>query len=184
MFLWYNMGMIDYRARNVQENRLSRVSLRDRKIIELLGRENSPAVVAEQFGMDPAEVVAIAKDLLSGMDIFTELEQRRLLVFQLKSLLSQARELLDNTITEAVWPKGVDAITNLIKTTYEIQLKEETRNTEEIEAATKAQAAILIRAVELSYLRAMKLLSERYPEVDLSEINDAFNQGLLESAEL
>jgi hypothetical protein len=178
------MGMIDYRARNVQENRLSRVSLRDRKIIELLGRENSPAVVAEQFGMDPAEVVAIAKDLLSGMDIFTELEQRRLLVFQLKSLLSQARELLDNTITEAVWPKGVDAITNLIKTTYEIQLKEETRNTEEIEAATKAQAAILIRAVELSYLRAMRLLSERYPEVDLSEINDAFNQGLLESAEL
>ena len=56
--------------------------------------------------------------------------------------------------------------------------------TEEIEAATKAQAAILIRAVELSYLRAMKLLSERYPEVDLSEINEAFNQGLLESAEL
>lgn len=91
LFLWYNMGMIDYRARNVQENRLSRVSLRDRKIIELLGRENLSCGVAEQFGMDPAEVVAIAKDLLSGMDIFTELEQRRLLVFQLKSLLSQAR---------------------------------------------------------------------------------------------
>lgn len=66
--------MIDYRARNVQENRLSRVSLRDRKIIELLGRENSPAVVAEQFGMDPAEVVEISSlKTCCRQDIFTEL---------------------------------------------------------------------------------------------------------------
>lgn len=160
------------------------VSLRDRKIIDLLGRENSPQVVAEQFGMEPAEVVRIAKDLLGGMDVFTEQEQRRLLVYQLKSLLSQARDMLDDTMDERTWPKGVESITNLIKTTYDIQLQQEAQSDNEIERATRAQAAILVRAVELSYHRAMGLLSEKYPEVDMAEINEAFNQGLLDCAEL
>ena len=168
----------------INEKTLTRASLRDRKIIDLLGRENSPTVVAEQFGMEPAEVVRIAKDLLGGMDVFTEQEQRRLLVYQLKSLLSEARAFLDNTMDERTWPKGVEAITNLIKTTYEIQLQQEAQSDDEIERATRAQAAILVRAVELSYHRAMNLLSDKYPQVDIAEINEAFDQGLLECAEL
>jgi len=164
-------------------NTLTPVSLRDRQIIELLGRENSPDNVGELLGMEPAEVVLRAKELLRGMDVFTEQEQRRLLVYQLKSLLSQAREMLDNTLDEKTWPKGVEAITKLIETTYKIQLEQETINEEEIRIATQEQAAILVHVVELSYLKAVELLKEKYPEVDIDELNQVFNQGLLESAQ-
>ena len=175
---------VDLSDRNINENTLSRASLRDRKIVELLGRENSPAVVAEQFGMEPAEVMVIAKDLLATMDVFTRSEQRQLMIYQLKSLLSQARQMLDSTYDDKAWPAGVTAITKLIETTYNIQLAEEEKNVAEIEAATRAQAAILVKAVELSYNRAMQLLQDKYPQVDIQEINEAFNQGLLECAEL
>ena len=162
----------------------STVSLRDRKIIDLLGREHSPESVAEQFGLTPLEVVTRAKELLSGMDVFTEQEQRQLLVYQLKSLLTEARLLLDKTVNDNAWPKGVEAITKLIDTTYKIQLEQSKKNDEEITTAVQAQAAILVRAVELSYLRAMSLLQEKYPDVDMEEINEAFNAGLLECASL
>jgi len=151
-------------------------------MVELLGTEHSPEIVGEMLGIEPAEVVARTKELLRGMDVFSEQEQRRLLVFQLKSLLSQARNLLDNTIDEKAWPKGVEAITKLIETTYNIQLAQEAKNEEEIRIATREQAAILVHVVELSYMKAVSLLQEKYPEVDITEINQVFNQGLLECA--
>ena len=49
---------------------------------------------------------------------------------------------------------------------------------EDIEAATKAQAYILIRAVEMSYNKARTLLIEEYPEIDVDVIDAAFQEGL------
>lgn len=160
---------------------LTKKTLRDDRILELFAAGKSAKEVSEVLGLTPEYALQRVKELLENEDIFDTIEKRKLLVYQLKTLHTKASDMLDNMASDKSWAQGVAAITKLIETTYEIQVREEATNAEEIEAATRAQAAILIRVVERSYQRARELLANEYPEVDLVRIDAAFEQGLIES---
>lgn len=160
--------------------KVSRKSLRDQKILEMYGLGRTTGEVAETLGVSEEYAYSRIKQLLAEGDIFTVMEQRKLLIYQMKSLLSKASDFLDNA-SDKSWAPGVAAITKLLETTYEIQVKEEAQSEEELQAATRAQAGVLIRAVEMAYNRARELLTNEYPNVDIALIDAAFQQGLEEA---
>lgn len=154
------------------------VTLRDNKILELFAGGHTADSVADLLGVTPEYALHRVKELLASEDIFDTMEKRKLLIYQLKSLYSRASAMLDEIATDKSWAQGVAALTKLLETTYTIQIKEEMQSAEEIEAATKAQAYVLIKAVELSYNKARELLIEEYPEIEIDTIDEAFQEGL------
>ena len=102
------------------------MDLRDKRILELLIEENrSITDVADELGLTEIEIVQRAKELLGAKDIFTVLEQKQMLIYQLKALYVKANALLETTIDARSWPKAIEAITKLIETTYKIQVEQE-----------------------------------------------------------
>lgn len=160
---------------------ISKNTLRDDKILELFANGKNAVEVSETLGISPEYAYSRVKELLAQGDIFDTIEKRKLLIYQLKALYAKANDMLENMATDKSWAQGVAAITKLVETTYNIQVKEEVHSAEEVEAATRAQAAILIRVVEASYQRARDLLAKEYPEVNLDIIDAAFEQGLLDA---
>lgn len=155
-------------------------TLRDHKILELFAEGRTALEVSETLGVTTEYAHQRVKQLLAEGDIFDTIEQRKLLIYQLKSLHAKANDFLDNVAGDKSWAQGIAAITKLIETTYDIQVREEAQSAEEIETATKAQAVVIIRAVELAYQRARDLLTEEYPQVDILKIDAAFEKGLEE----
>lgn len=157
---------------------MSVMTMRDSRILELFANGGSPQSVADVLGVTPEYAFTRVKELLAQDDIFDTIEKRKLLIYQLKSLYSRASDMLDSIASDKSWAQGVAAITKLIETTYNIQIKEEAQSTEEIEAATKAQAYVIIKAVEMAYDRARTLLLEENPRLEIEAIDAAFQQGL------
>lgn len=157
------------------------MNLRDKRILELLIDENRPiSEISDELGVDEVYVVKRAKELLSAKDVFSVLEQKQMLVYQLKSLYTKANHLLDTTIDSKTWPKAVESITKLIQTTYEIQVQQEESNERDLAEITQAQAAILIEVVQRAYNRARDLLAAEYPEFPTKELDAAFTEGLVQ----
>ena len=157
---------------------MSTMTMRDDRILEMFANGASPQAVSEELGITSEYALFRVKEILKEDDIFDTIEKRKLLIYQLKSLYARASNMLDTIASDKSWAQGVAAITKLIETTYNIQVKEQLQSAEDIEAATKAQAYILIRAVEMSYNKARTLLIEEYPEIDVDVIDAAFQEGL------
>lgn len=157
------------------------MNLRDKRILELLIEENrSITDVADELGLTEIEIVQRAKELLGAKDIFTVLEQKQMLIYQLKALYVKANALLETTIDARSWPKAIEAITKLIETTYKIQVEQEEQQSRDLGEVTKAQAAILIQVVQLAYNRARSALIAEYPKVDPRALDAAFTDGLVQ----
>ena len=154
------------------------MTMRDDRILEMFANGASPQAVSEELGITSEYALFRVKEILKEDDIFDTIEKRKLLIYQLKSLYARASNMLDTIASDKSWAQGVAAITKLIETTYNIQVKEQLQSAEDIEAATKAQAYILIKAVEMSYNKARTLLIEEYPEIDVDVIDAAFQEGL------
>lgn len=157
----------------------SLMTLRDRKIVEMFAGGATPDEVEDALGVPAAKALHRCKEILGAKDIFDEVEERKLVVTQYQALYQKGHALLDATGVKD-WPKGVEALTKLLTALLEARKQEEYRSDREIEAMTRAQASILIRAVQLSYDRARELLAREYPQVDLLEIDAAFQSGLRE----
>lgn len=154
--------------------------MRDEKILELFAVGKTAKAVGEELGVSPEYALTRAKEVLAQGDVFDTIEKRKLLIYQLKSLAARANDMLDTIAGDKSWAQGVAAITKLIETTYNIQIKEQEQNAEEIEAATRTQAAILIQAIEMGYNRARNLLLAENPKLSLERADEVFQEGLSE----
>lgn len=155
------------------------LTIRDRKILELFASGLSPQEVEEKMGVPAAHALVRCKEILASRDVFDEIEQKQLSVQRANALYAKAQAYMDQGWVKD-FPKHVEAMTKLLKEIRETRNADKTRSMAEIEAMTKAQASILIRAVQLSYDRARTLLADEYPGVDLARIDDAFQTGLQE----
>ena len=155
------------------------LTLRDEKLVELFAAGRSPREVEEELGIPAEKALIRCKEILESRDVFTQMENRQLLIVQLKNLYRRASDLLESSGLKD-WPKGVEAITKLIDQTYKIQVQEQAISDDEIKRQTMAQSAILIQVVQMAYERARKLLATDYPQVNLNLIDAAFAEGLQE----
>ena len=152
-----------------------------RKMLEKAVEGESPKDIAELYGVEELEVVGTIKELLAQGDIFSELEERRMLVYKLKALLQRAEQFLDYTDVRTA-PKLLDSANNLIKTISELQVRQQAISDEETRKLALQQAALIMEVVQASYQRARLLLQQEYPEVDILQIDAAFQMGVKELA--
>jgi hypothetical protein len=157
----------------------SRVSLIDKRLLDLFSNSYTPDEVEQETGIPALQAVARTRELLASIDVWDEVEQRRLLAHSLKKAKEQVESIGDMTD-----PKLLQSYTNLVGTIDKIQDKARAISDQEIEKLAIAQGRHMLNMIEASFFRARELLSQEYPEVDLGRIDTVFWAGVEEQSQV
>lgn len=137
--------------------------------------------ICDKYGVSEKDAIAAIRESLSQEDIFTDIENRRLSIYKLRSLLARAESFIDITDIKTA-PALLKEAHSLVKSISELQDKQEAISEEEAKKVAFQQATLLVQVVQASYQRARELLSNEFPDVDLELVDSAFNEGLKQIA--
>lgn len=157
----------------------NRISLVDKKLLDMFANSYTPEEVEDETGVPALQAIARARELLASIDVWDEVEQRRLLAHSLKRVKEQIESALD--VTD---PKMIQSYSNLVGMIDKIQDKQRAITDNEIEKLALAQSRTMLRLIEAAFFEARKVLSTDYPMVDLGRIDAVFYEQLEEQTEI
>jgi hypothetical protein len=125
-------------------------------------------------GIPAAQAISKVKDLLATRDVWTEMEQRQL-------LLAELHELKDSLRTQAIDGQDPEAARVLLRTLETIGKRLDAQQTvldENLLKLTQFQQKILLRAMDAALNFAKGELADRYPQVSIYELDELVANGL------
>lgn len=152
----------------------SNLSLLDETLIKLAASGKSGEEIERKTGIPALEAVAHVKRLMQRRDVWTEVEQRQLLLYQLN-------ELKDSLIQNATQLQDPESARLLLKTLELIGKRLDSQKTvldEEVIRLTQYQQGVLLRAMDAALNFAKKELHSRYPDVSSDELDALVGEGL------
>lgn len=150
------------------------VSLLDETLIHLAASGASGEEMEMKTGIPAAQAIDHVKQLMKKRDIWTEVEQRQLLLFELN-------ELKESLHMNAVQMQDPDSARLLLKTLEIIGKRldsEKGKVNDQVLRLSEFQQKILLRAMDSALDFAKAQLSERYPDVPRSELDELVAEGL------
>lgn len=150
------------------------ISLLDDTLIHLAASGASGEEIEVKTGIPAAQAIDHVKQLMKRRDIWTELEQRQLLLFELN-------ELKDSLRINAVQMQDPDSARLLLKTLELIGKRldsEKGKIDQEVLRLSEFQQKVLLRAMDSALSFAKKQLAEKYPDVQKDELDELVAQGL------
>lgn len=134
----------------------------------------SPQEMERISGIPAAQAVQHVKQLLDSRDIWTEHQQRQLLLHEL-------HELKDSLRDQAIKAGDLDSARLLLKALETIgkrlDAQQETLD-ENVIKLSNYQQTVLLRAMDSALTFAKGQLQERYPEISQSELEELVADGL------
>jgi hypothetical protein len=152
----------------------SEISLLDDTLIHLAASGASGDEIELKTGIPAAQAIDHVKQLMKKRDIWTEVEQRQLLLFELN-------ELKDSLRLNAVQMQDPEAGRLMLKTLELIGKRldsEKGKVTDQVLRLSEFQQKILLRAMDAALNFAKQELAERYPEVPRHELDELVAEGL------
>ena len=150
------------------------LSLRDATLLDLAANNKSAEEMGLELGIDPARAVVRVKALLSSRDIWSDLEQKQLLLHSLFKL----KEQLEKQSANYADPKETKVLLATISAINDILDKQGKLTEDQLTTITQTHARALVELVQSAFGLAEELLADKYPSVDLDEIRAAFQEGL------
>ncbi len=135
----------------------------------------SPIEMERISGIPAAQAVQHVKQLLDSRDVWTEHQQRQLLLHEL-------HELKDSLRDHALKAKDLDSARLLLKSLEVIGKRLDTQQValdENVIKLSEYQQAILLRAMDSALTFAKNELAERYPDISRSELEALVADGLV-----
>lgn len=150
------------------------VSVVDEILLRAAAGGKSGEEIEKATGIPAAQALEKVKDLLASRDVWTEMEQRQL-------LLAELHELKDSLRTQAIDGQDPEAARVLLRTLETIGKRLDSQQTvldENLIKLTQFQQKILLRAMDAALDFAKRELADRYPQVGLAELDELVAQGL------
>lgn len=157
---------------------MSGLTLRDNLLVQAAADGLSGEEMETKYGVPAAQAVVRVRQILRERDIWSETEQRKLLLVDLQNLKSQMQKNFEATGNS----KDGSA---LLRTLGQISsiLENQSRITDEdLAKISSAQAKALLNLVVQAFGAAKDALEREYPDVDIDVIEQAFNVGLIEAS--
>lgn len=154
---------------------MTSISLLDEALLRAAASGKSGEEIAILTGVPAAQAVVHVKDLLQRRDVWSEVEQRQLLLHQL-------HELKDSLTEAAVRLHDPDAARLLLKTLELIGKRLDAQQTtldSEVLRLSEFQQSVLLRAMDSALNFAKRELAERYPDITSGELDELVAEGLL-----
>lgn len=153
----------------------SAVSLLDETLISLAASGCSGEEMELRTGIPAERAVAHVKELMRRRDVWTEVEQRQLLLFELMNLKDSLRD-------SATRLGDLDSARLLLKTLEVIGRRLDVQQTSlnaDVLKLSEYQQSVLLRAMDAALTFAKKELLEKYPTVNASELDGLVAEGLV-----
>ena len=150
------------------------ISVVDDILLKAAAGGKSGDEIEKLTGIPAAQAVSKVKDLLASRDVWSEMEQRQL-------LLAELHELKDSLRTQAIDGQDPEAARVLLRTLETIGKRLDAQQTvldENLIKLTNFQQRILLRAMDAALDFAKQELKERYPQVSAHELDDLVADGL------
>jgi hypothetical protein len=150
------------------------VALLDDLLIKAAAGGKSGDEIERMTGIPAAQAVLHVKQLLATRDIWTEQEQRQL-------LLTELHELKDSLSDHAIKSGDPDSARLLLKTLEVIGRRLDSQQQvldENMIKLSHFQERVLLRAMDAALNFATKQLGERYPDITKSELEELVADGL------
>lgn len=150
------------------------LSLLDETLLGLAASGKSGEEMERKTGIPAAQALAHVKGLLARRDVWSEVEQRQLLLFELMDL----KESLSDA---ALRLRDPDSARLLLKTLELIGRRLDSQRVEldvEVLRLSEFQQGVLLRAMDAALGFAKGELRERYPEVSVDELDELVAEGL------
>lgn len=150
------------------------VALLDDLLIKAAAGGKSGDEIERLTGIPAAQAVLHVKQLLATRDIWTEQEQRQL-------LLSELHELKDSLSNHAIKAGDPDSARLLLKTLEIIGKRLDSQQQvldENMIKLSHFQERVLLRAMDTALNFAKEQLAEKYPEITRSELESMVADGL------
>lgn len=152
------------------------LSKRDTKLLEMAANGLSPNEMEAATNIPAAQCAIQVKNILASRDVWTEVERKQLLLHDLYGLKNQIQQQNLTYIDE----KQSGALIKTLRAIGDILERQTALSETEINQITEANARAMIRLISAAFERAKELLRSEYPDVDIREIEAAFNAGLSE----
>lgn len=150
------------------------VALLDDILIKAAAGGKSGDEIERLTGIPAAQAVLHVKQLLATRDIWTEQEQRQL-------LLSELHELKDSLSDHAIKAGDPDSARLLLKTLELIGKRLDSQQQvidENMIKLSHFQERVLLRAMDAALNFAKEQLAEKYPQISKSELEELVADGL------
>jgi DNA helicase HerA-like ATPase len=151
------------------------VALLDDLLLKAAAGGKSGVEIERLTGIPAAEAVQHVKQLLATRDIWSEHEQRQL-------LLTELHELKDSLQSQALKAKDIDSARLLLKTLELIGRRLDSEQAvldENLIKLSRFQEQVLLRAMDSALSFAKRELAERYPEVSVVDLEAIVADGLV-----
>jgi hypothetical protein len=137
----------------------------------------SPQEMERISGIPAAQAVQHVKQLLDSRDVWTDHQQRQL-------LLSELHQLKDSLRDQALKAKDLDSARLLLKSLEVIGKRLDAQQTvldENVIKLSHYQQSVLMRAMDSALNFAKNELAERYPEISRTELEGLVANGLVQA---
>lgn len=150
------------------------VALLDEMLIKAAAGGKSGIEMERLTGIPAAQAVVHVKQILSTRDIWTEQEQRQL-------LLTELHELKESLAPHAIQAGDPESARLLLKTLETIGKRLDSQQSvldENMIKLSHFQEKVLLRAMDTALNFAKEQLQERYPDITRSELESLVADGL------
>lgn len=150
------------------------LSVIDEVLLRAAAGGKSGDEIEKATGIPAAQALEKVKQILASRDVWTEMEQRQL-------LLAELHELKDSLRAQAIEGQDPEAARVLLRTLETIGKRLDGQQTvldENLIKLTQFQQRILLRAMDAALTFAKGELADRYPQVSLGELDELVANGL------
>lgn len=158
----------------------SGVSLLDETLISLAASGCSGEEMELRTGIPAERAVAHVKDLMRRRDVWSEVEQRQLLLFELMGLKDSLRD-------SATRLGDLDSARLLLKTLEVIGRRLDVQQSgldADVLRLSEFQQGVLLRAMDAALSFAKSELAERFPAVPREELDALVAEGLVRAKDV
>jgi hypothetical protein len=155
-------------------DRSNGLSLLDETLISLAASGRSGEEIERRTGIPAEQAVAHVKGLMRRRDVWSDVEQRQLLLYELNGLK-------DSLGDAALRLKDPESARLLLKTLELIGKRLDSQKSQldvEVLRLSEYQQGVLLRAMDLALNFAKRELLERYPGVEAGDLDALVAEGL------
>lgn len=130
----------------------------------------------DRYGIPAAQAIARVGELLESRDVWTELQQRKLLLYSAYKL----KEQIEVATVDVEDSSQINSFLAVLRTIGEMLDKQSGITDRELEVVTEAQSKAMLRLIDAAFGRARSILQDMYPTA-LEDVDSAFASGLQEA---
>lgn len=134
--------------------------------------------MAEQIGADPVVIARRLREIITAVDQWSALDMSKLIMLQMQETLGTIKDRMEHNKTDAQW---AETTTRMLKTVSEHYMKMRELALRETEMIGDAQMKGLKLLLESAYQPMRAYITETYPEVDMTVVDNIFINSLREA---